>query len=80
MYQCVAYNELDTRYSSGQLRVLAFAPTFAKYPLEEKTFAAEGGNVTLKCNPEGAPVPEFVWLVFTISSYFLSSAKYLVKY
>ncbi len=48
MYQCVAYNELNTRYSSSQLRVLAFAPTFAKYPLEEKTFAAEGGNVTLK--------------------------------
>jgi len=61
MYQCVAYNELDTRYSSGQLRVLAFAPTFAKYPLEEKTFASEGGNVTLRCNPEGAPQPEFVW-------------------
>ena len=36
----MAYNELDTRYSSGQLRVLAFAPTFQKHPLEEKTYAA----------------------------------------
>jgi hypothetical protein len=43
MYQCKAYNELDTRYSSGQLRVLAFAPSFAKVPLEEKTYAAEKG-------------------------------------
>ena len=55
MYQCKAYNELDTRYSSGQLRVLGFPPTFAKFPLEEKTFAAEKGNVTLRCRPEGAP-------------------------
>ena len=36
----MAYNELDVRYSSGQLRVLElFAPTFEKYPLEEKTYA-----------------------------------------
>ena len=49
------------RYSSGELRVLAFAPTFAKYPLEEKTYAAEGGNVTILCKPEGAPHPEFKW-------------------
>ena len=61
MYQCKAYNELDTRYSSGQLRVLAFAPTFAKYPLEEKTYAAEKGNITLRCRPEGAPQPQFTW-------------------
>ena len=61
MYQCMAYNELDTRYSSGQLRVLAFPPSFSKYPLEEKTYAAEGGNLTIKCRPEGAPEPEFVW-------------------
>ena len=61
MYQCRAYNELDSRYSSGQLRVLSFAPTFAKFPLETKTYAAEGGNVTLRCNPEGAPHPKFTW-------------------
>ena len=61
MYQCKAYNELDTRYSSGQLRVLAFKPNFDKFPVEEKTYAAEKGNLTLKCEPEGAPQPEFIW-------------------
>ncbi len=61
MYQCRAFNDLDSRYSSGQLRVLAFAPTFEKRPVEEKTYAAERGNVTLKCEPEGAPEPQFTW-------------------
>ena len=41
--------------------MLSFAPTFAKNPVEEKTFAAEKGNVTLKCKPEGAPQPKFKW-------------------
>ena len=59
--QCRAYNELDSSYSSGQLRVLAFAPTFDKFPLEENTYAAETGNVTLRCRPEGAPQPKFTW-------------------
>ena len=55
MYQCMAYNDLDTRYSSGQLRVLGdrenkekWRPSFAKHPLEEKMFAAEGGNISIK--------------------------------
>ena len=62
MFQCMAFNELDVRYSSGQLRVLElFAPTFEKHPLEEKTYAAVGGNVTLRCRPEGAPQPKFTW-------------------
>ena len=61
MYQCKAYNELDTRYSSGQLRVLSFPPSFAKFPLEEKVYAAERGNITLRCRPEGAPTPKFNW-------------------
>ena len=62
MFQCMAFNELDVRYSSGQLRVLElFAPTFEKYPLEKKTYAAIGGNVTLRCRPEGAPQPKFTW-------------------
>ncbi len=61
MYQCHAYNELDSRYSSGQLRVLAFAPTFDKRPVEEKTYAAETGDVILRCKPEGAPQPKFTW-------------------
>ena len=55
MYQCMAYNDLDTRYSSGQLRVLGdtqhkdkWRPSFAKHPLEEKMFAAEQGNISIK--------------------------------
>eukprot|EP00095_Tigriopus_kingsejongensis_P002293 maker-scaffold400_size182785-snap-gene-0.21 protein:Tk02293 transcript:maker-scaffold400_size182785-snap-gene-0.21-mRNA-1 annotation:"PREDICTED: contactin-like" len=76
MYQCRAYNELDSRYSSGQLRVLAFAPTFAKVPLEPKTFAAEGGNVTLRCKPEGAPQPQFTWR--KDGNRIASSGKYII--
>lgn len=61
MYQCRASNTLKTSYSSAQLRVLAFKPTFKKHPLEAETYAAEQGNVTLKCNPEAAPKPRFEW-------------------
>lgn len=61
MYQCRASNTLKTRYSSAQLRVLAFPPSFKKNPLESETYAAEGGNITIKCNPEAAPRPRFVW-------------------
>ncbi|KAF7270213.1 hypothetical protein GWI33_016823 [Rhynchophorus ferrugineus] len=61
MYQCRASNTLKTRYSSAQLRVLAFKPSFKKRPLESETYAAEGGNVTIICNPEAAPKPKFVW-------------------
>ncbi|KAJ8986222.1 hypothetical protein NQ317_009928 [Molorchus minor] len=61
MYQCRASNTLKTRYSSAQLRVLAFKPSFKKYPLESETYAAEGGNVTIKCRPEAAPRPKFIW-------------------
>jgi len=79
MYQCQARNQLKTRFSSGQLRVLckftfvdlfsayflefiiALKPSFAKRPLEPETYAHEGGNVTIKCNPEAAPRPKFTW-------------------
>lgn len=39
----------------------ALAPSFKKRPLEPETYAAEGGNVTLLCNPEAAPRPQFIW-------------------
>jgi Immunoglobulin domain len=39
----------------------ALKPSFAKRPLEQETYAHEGGNVTLKCNPEAAPIPKFTW-------------------
>ncbi|KAK6620391.1 hypothetical protein RUM44_006792 [Polyplax serrata] len=61
MYQCRASNQLKTKYSSAQLRVLSFKPSFEKRPLETETYAAEGGNVTIVCNPEAAPRPKFVW-------------------
>ncbi|KAL0268356.1 UNVERIFIED_CONTAM: hypothetical protein PYX00_010329 [Menopon gallinae] len=61
MYQCRASNQLRTKYSSAQLRVLFFKPSFKKRPLEPVTYAGEGGNVTIMCNPEAAPKPKFVW-------------------
>lgn len=61
MYQCRARNQLKTRYSSAQLRVLTLKPSFKKKPLESETYAGEGGNVTIYCNPEAAPRPKFVW-------------------
>lgn len=61
MFQCQAKNQLKTRYSSAQLRVLSLKPSFKKHPLESETYGAEGGNVTIVCNPEAAPHPKFVW-------------------
>lgn len=29
--------------------------------MESETYAAEGGNVTINCNPEAAPRPKFTW-------------------
>lgn len=61
MYQCRASNTRKTRYSSAQLRVLAFKPSFKKRPLESEIYAADQGNVTIVCNPEAAPRPRFIW-------------------
>lgn len=61
VYQCRATNQLGTTYSTGQLRVLSLKPSFAKYPLEAETYAIEGGNVTIACRPEAAPLPHFIW-------------------
>ncbi|XP_045481618.1 contactin isoform X1 [Harmonia axyridis] len=61
MYQCRAANTLKTKYSSAQLRVLSFKPSFKKHPVESETYAAEQGNVTIRCNPEAAPKPKFIW-------------------
>jgi len=61
MYQCRATNDLDTRYSSGQLKVLKLPPSFKKHPLNEKTYAAEQGNISLECKPEAAPKPNITW-------------------
>lgn len=29
--------------------------------MESETYAAEQGEVVIKCNPEAAPKPQFVW-------------------
>nr|CAD7424829.1 unnamed protein product [Timema monikensis] len=36
-------------------------PSFKKHPLEGEIYAAEGGNITILCNPEAAPKPKFLW-------------------
>uniref|UniRef100_A0A1B6CPI8 Contactin n=1 Tax=Clastoptera arizonana TaxID=38151 RepID=A0A1B6CPI8_9HEMI len=61
MYQCRAKNILKVKYSSAQLRVLSLRPSFKKRPLEPETYAGEGRNVTIICNPEAAPRPTFTW-------------------
>ncbi|XP_026492779.2 contactin [Vanessa tameamea] len=61
MFQCEAKNQLKAKYSTGQLRVLSLKPSFKKRPLESETYGSEGGNVTLRCNPEAAPKPTFTW-------------------
>lgn len=40
---------------------IALKPSFKKHPVESETYAADHGNVTIKCNPEAAPKPKFVW-------------------
>ena len=36
-------------------------PSFKKTPVLSETLGAEGGNVTIRCQPEAAPRPTFVW-------------------
>ncbi|XP_033733379.1 contactin-like [Pecten maximus] len=61
MYQCSATNVYGEVFTEGQLRVLAFPLSFIKKPLEERMFAAIGGNATIICDPEAAPFPTFTW-------------------
>ncbi|XP_077981249.1 contactin-4-like [Glandiceps talaboti] len=66
MYQCKAYNNLLNKeraiYSTGQLKVLALAPSFDKEPLAQNQPAPKNGDVIIECNPEAAPKPTFRWL------------------
>ncbi|XP_064610241.1 contactin-like isoform X2 [Liolophura sinensis] len=61
MYQCSASNIYGTVYSSGQLRVMTFKPSFRRNPLQANTEAAINGNVTIRCRPEASPYPDFKW-------------------
>ncbi|KAK7493986.1 hypothetical protein BaRGS_00014868 [Batillaria attramentaria] len=62
MYQCAARNLYGVSFSSAQIRVLEFAPTFAKRPVEAFLSAAVGGDITIVCDPEAAPAPTYKWL------------------
>ncbi|KAH3826570.1 hypothetical protein DPMN_128476 [Dreissena polymorpha] len=62
MYQCGASNLYGTTYSYGQLKVLRFAPSFARHPMADSVSIPEGGNFTIRCDVEGAPEPEVIWL------------------
>lgn len=63
MYQCAALNLQNSivRYSTAELRVIEFAPTFIKTPMQGTVRAAINGNATIVCNPEGAPKPTIQW-------------------
>ncbi|KAL8610221.1 hypothetical protein ACOMHN_038916 [Nucella lapillus] len=62
MYQCSATNVYGTTFSSAQIRVLEFKPSFRKHPVDTSLSAAVGGNITIICDPEAAPTPTFEWL------------------
>lgn len=36
-------------------------PSLKKRPVDPEILGAEGGNVTIRCNPEAAPRPRFSW-------------------
>jgi hypothetical protein len=63
MYQCAGLNLQNSimRYSTAELRVIECAPTFIKKPMQTTVRGAIGGNVTIVCNPEGAPKPKIQW-------------------
>ena len=41
--------------------VSEFKPNFSKRPLDSSQMATVGGNATIICQPEAAPVPEITW-------------------
>ncbi|XP_059143655.1 contactin-2-like [Physella acuta] len=61
MYQCSATNTHGTSLSEGQLLFLGFKPSFLNHPLPKTTWGPVGGNVTIVCRPEGAPMPDITW-------------------
>ncbi|KAK3744027.1 hypothetical protein RRG08_021855 [Elysia crispata] len=61
MYQCGAANTHGESMSNAQLRVLALPPSLERYPPPSSVMAARGGNLTLRCHPEGAPYPTIEW-------------------
>ncbi|KAL3852170.1 hypothetical protein ACJMK2_015845 [Sinanodonta woodiana] len=61
IYQCSATNSYGTAMTSGQLQVLSIKPNFFKNPMTPTIIGAEGGNITILCQPEAAPFPVYTW-------------------
>lgn len=40
---------------------IALKPSFKNKPLKPETYATDGKNVTIECNPVAAPKPKFLW-------------------
>ncbi|KAL4221661.1 Contactin 1 [Mactra antiquata] len=62
MYQCSATNQHGTAFSTGQLKVLSFAPNFNRYPMVKFLLAPLNGNMSIPCGVEAAPKPDVQWL------------------
>lgn len=60
MFDCLAVNSLGSESSSGELRVLAFAPNFQKHPMVP-VLGMVGYNAVMTCQPEAAPDPTITW-------------------
>ena len=39
-----------------------FPPSFVKYPIQERIYGTERGDVTIICQPEAAPAAQKTWL------------------
>ncbi|KER21681.1 hypothetical protein T265_10050 [Opisthorchis viverrini] len=61
MFTCLAWNNLGSEASSGELRVISLAPTFARHPVMPNE-GMVGGSVVMECRPEGAPSMKTQWL------------------
>uniref|UniRef100_A0A8C9WDZ6 Contactin 1 n=1 Tax=Scleropages formosus TaxID=113540 RepID=A0A8C9WDZ6_SCLFO len=61
MYQCIAENKHGVIYASGELRVIACAPTFEHNPVKERVLGAKNGRVLMECRPKAAPRARLSW-------------------
>ncbi|KAL4641452.1 contactin-1a-like isoform X1 [Arapaima gigas] len=61
MYQCIAENKHGIIYASGELRVVACAPTFEHNPVKKRVLGAKNGQVLIECRPKAAPKARLSW-------------------
>lgn len=66
MFDCLAVNSLGSVSSSGELRVLAFAPNFQKNPMVP-VLGMVGQSAVMTCQPEAAPDPTITWFFQDVS-------------